>query len=563
MKSLLKIRLFVSGALKGHGFSRAERALNENAALAAEGLHTVVEIFPQGLKPSSFLELQAARLKPCPSKESAPKARLILWRPALAATFLAGLLAPTVLMAQQEKPWEKIPVPKLHEFKPQEPQRIELKNGIVIFLEEDHELPFVSGSVLIPGGSRDEPAAKAGLAGIYGLAWRTSGTAKMDGDALDDLLEAKAAHIETGGDDDSTALSWDSLKGDADQVFALALDLLLHPKFNREKLELAQQQEAAGIVRRNDDESGVAEREAIKLVYGANSPYTRQPELATIGAVTVEDLKAWHDRTIGGKLIVGISGDFDSAAMEAKLRAAFEGLPPVKPTPARHDVFPGPTPGVYFINKPDVNQSNVEIVGIGIDRHNPDVPAVAVMNEVFGGSFASRLFQKVRTKMGLSYDVGGGISFAYDHPGSFSTFALPRSDKTVDATEAMLDEIRDLNTTPFTEEELVRAKDNLLSSFLFRYDTRDKVLAERVRLEFYGYPADYLETYKAALEKVTVADLEAAAKKYIHPDKLAILVVGNGPEIKPGLDELKLGPVHPIDITIPIPGKSATEEKRE
>jgi zinc protease len=79
------------------------------------------------------------------------------------------------------------------------------------------------------------------------------------------------------------------------------------------------------------------------------------------------------------------------------------------------------------------------------------------------------------------------------------------------------------------------------------------VLAERERLEFYGYPADYLETYRAALEKVTLADVAAVAKKYIHPDKLAILVVGNGSEIKPGLDELHLGPIHPIDITIPQP----------
>jgi zinc protease len=162
----------------------------------------------------------------------------------------------------------------------------------------------------------------------------------------------------------------------------------------------------------------IAERESAKLVYGANSPYTRQPELATIGAVTVDDLKAWHDRTIGGKLIVGISGDFDPVAMEAKLRAAFEGLPPVKPArPPRR--LPGPTPGVYFIDKEDVNQSNVEIVGLGIDRHNPDVPALAVMNEILGGGFASRLFQKVRTELGLAYAVGGGMSFAYDHPAVF------------------------------------------------------------------------------------------------------------------------------------------------
>jgi zinc protease len=480
----------------------------------------------------------------------------------LAGAVFAAVLAPNVLSAQQSKSWEKIPIPKLHDFKPQQPKRIELKNGIVLFLQEDHELPFVSGSVLIPGGTRDEDQPKTGLVGLYGQAWRTSGTAKLGGDALDDLLEAKAAHIETEGGNDSTSLSWDSLKGDAEQVFSLALDLLLHPKFSAEKLELAQQQEATGIVRRNDDEGEIARRESAKLVYGTNSPYTRQPELATISAVTVEDLKAWHDRTIGGKMIVGVSGDFDPVAMEARLRAALEGLPPVKSMPARHDVFIGPKPDISFIDKEDVNQSNVQIVGLGTDRHNPDVPKLAVMNEILGGSFASRLFQKVRTELGLAYAVGGGLNFAYDHPAAFRVMVMTKSASTVDATKAALSEIDGLTTRPFTQEELNRAKDNILNSFLFRYDTKDKVLAERVRLEFYGYPADYLETYKAALEKVTLADLSTVAKKYIHPDKLAVLVVGNGPEIKPGLDELKLGPVQTVDIIIPQPGKPGAAEKK-
>jgi zinc protease len=266
-------------------------------------------------------------------------------------------------------------------------------------------------------------------------------------------------------------------------------------------------------------------------------------------------LKAWHDQTIGGKLIVGVSGDFDPTVMEARLRAAFEGLPQVRPMPARHDVFAGPKPGISFIDKEDVNQSNVQIVGLGTDRRNPDVPALAVMNEILGGSFASRLFQKIRTEKGLAYAVGGGLGFAYDHPAAFRVMVLTKSASTVDATKAALAEIDGLNTRPFTQEELDRAKDNILNSFLFRYDTRDKVLAERVRLEFYGYPADYLETYKAGLEKVTLADLSTVAKKYIHTEKLAVLVVGNGPEIKPGLEELKLGPVQAVDITIPMPGK--------
>ncbi|HTM16611.1 MAG TPA: pitrilysin family protein [Terracidiphilus sp.] len=472
----------------------------------------------------------------------------------LVLTSACFLLLVPALTAQESKPWEKIPIPPLHQFKPQQPKRIALKNGIVLFLQEDHELPFVSGSVLIPGGSRDEDPAKCGLIDIYGQTWRTSGTEKMNGDAMDDLLEAKAAHIETGGDLDSTALSWESLKADTDQVYDLAMELLFHPKFDQQKLRLAQQQVATGIVRRNDDENQIAGREAVKLVYGASSPYARQPELSTISKVTVADLQGWHDRSLGGKLIVAISGDFDSAAMEAKLRATFEKLPTAKPNTARHDDVAGPKPGVYFINKEDVNQSSVQIVGVGLDRHNPDIPSVAMMNDVFAGGFASRLFQVVRTQHGLAYAVGGGLSFAWDHPGTFAAVVMPRSDKTVEAIQRTYDVLNSLVKEPFTEEELKRAKDNILNSFLFRYDTKDKVLAERVRLEFYGYPPDYLETYKAALEKVAIADLNSAAKKYIHPDKYAVLVVGNKSEITPGLDALKMGPVHDIDITIPQPG---------
>lgn len=485
--------------------------------------------------------------------ENWEKKRERLTRIAVIASVCFGLIAPWTVTAQESKPWEKISIPPLRAFNPHEPKRIELKNGIVLFLQEDNELPFVTGSVLIPGGSRDEQPAKAGLIDLYGQAWRTSGSEKMNGDAMDDLLEAKAAHIETAGDIDSTALSWDSLKGDADQVYGLAMDLLFHPKFTEDKLQLAQQQDATGIARRNDDEGEIANREAAKLVYGVDSPYTRQPEFATIGAVTLADLNAWHDRSLRGKLIVAVSGDFDPAAMETKLRATFEPLPKATPLPAHRETFHDPSQAVYFVNKEDVNQSNIEIMGLGTERHNPDVPALAVMNEILGGGFGSRLFQKVRTELGLAYAVGGGLGFDYDHPGTFRVMVMTKSASTVDATKAALGQIASLNEKPFTEVELKRAKDDILTSFLFRYDTREKVLAESVKLEFYGYPANYLEIYKTAIEKIGVADLNAAAKKYVHPDKLAVLVVGNGPEIKPGLDDLQLGVVHGVDITIPQP----------
>ena len=174
---------------------------------------------------------------------------------------------------------------------------------------------------------------------------------------------------------------------------------------------------------------------------------------------------------------------------------------------------------------------------------------------------AAGSFKRSAPRLALAYAVGGGFDLPYDHPGEFRVEVLTKSATTVEATTNALEEIAGLNSRPFTEEELKRAKDDILNSFLFRYDTKDKILAERERLEFYGYPADYLETYRAALEKVTLDDVTAAAKKYIHPGKLAVLVVGNGPEIKPGLDALDLGAPKPIDITIPQPARPGSRRR--
>ncbi len=450
------------------------------------------------------------------------------------------------------QPWKKIPVPPLHAFKPVQPRRIELANGLVLFLQEDHELPFISGSILIRGGSRDEPAEKAGLVSLYGQTWRTSGTAAANGDLLDDRLEAKAAGIETAGGTATTSVAWNSLKGDFDSVFATTVELLLHPALSKDKLQLAKRQMEASIARRNDDASGIAAREAALVVYGEKSPYARRTEYATVEAVTLDDLRAWHDRTVvPNNMIVAVSGDFDGAAMEATLRKAFEPLPKGAPFETAKLDFPGPTPGVYFVNKADVNQSNVFIVGLGTERSNPDYYALNVMNEIFSGGFGSRVVQNVRTKLGLAYSVGGTYGAFYDHPGMFRVGAGTKSASTVAATQAMLDEIGKLKTEPPTADELRKAKEQVLNSFIFNYDSRDKTLNEQVTLAFYGYPADFLEKYKEGIEKVTAADVSRVANKYIDPSKLAIVVVGNEAELTPPLS--KLGKVTTLDITIPPP----------
>jgi zinc protease len=475
--------------------------------------------------------------------------RYNLFNRKLAFGFATLLLSPTTL-ANSQQPWKQIPVPPLHQFKPTEPARIELPNGVTVFLEEDHELPFISGYVRIRGGSRDVPADKVGLVSLYGEVWRTSGSAQASGDALDDSLAAKAASIETSGGNAATSLSFSGFAADFDSILASSMDLLLHPAFKQAKLDLARRSLVSAILRRNDDAAEIAQREAVQIAYGKDNPYGRQPELATVSAVTLDDFTAWHQKTLAGaNLIVGVIGDFDSAAMEKKLRAAFGLIPRGTPFVSTLPAFTEPRPGIYFAEKSGVDQSNIYMVGLGTREDNPDFYALSVMNEVFSGGFGSRVVQDVRTKLGLAYEVGGSFGAAYDHPGLFAVGLGTKSASTVPAARATLADIAGLRTQPPTESELKRAKDDLLNSFIFRYDSPEKVLNEQVTLAVYGYPADFLERYRAGVEKVTSADVARVAQKYVQPEKLAIVVVGNAPEINPPL--ASLGKVTTLDTAIP------------
>lgn len=456
--------------------------------------------------------------------------------------------------------WQKVPIPPLPKFSPQEPTRVELNNGMVIFLQPNHELPLIEATMRIRGGSRSEPADKVGMLDMYGDVWRTGGTDQRTGDQLDDFLEARAAKVETGSSGDSTYISLDCLKGDFDSVFQIFLELLEHPAFRADKLELSKQQMYTGISRRNDDTGSIADRESAKLVYGAANPYARVAEYATVAAVTREDLLNWHKQhSSPNNMIFGITGDFDPKEMETKLRQTFESWPKGAPdVPAK--ITPTPAqPGIYFVNKTDVNQSSIQLVGLGIERKNPDYFPIQVMNEVLGGGFSSRLFQNLRTKQGLAYSVGGGIGSAWDHLGMTDIEMGTKSASTVEGIKGIWQQLDELHSSPPTEEELNRGKDSILNSFIFRFDTPVKVLRERMAYEYYGYPADWLERYRSAVDKVTTSDVKRVIDKYVHKDQLAVLVVGNAEQFKPALNTL--GPVKDIDITIPPPPGAGKTEK--
>lgn len=459
-------------------------------------------------------------------------------------------------MAQTERKLPIPPIGPLPAFHPQEPKRIQLPNGMVIFLQEDHELPTIEGLARIRGGSRSEPATKIGLVSLYGEVSRTGGTKTQTGDQLDDYLEIRAAKVEPGSNADSTTLFLACLKEDFDDTFKIFTELLRSPEFREDKLDLAKREMADGISRRNDESSGIASREATKLAYGATNPYARVPEYATVAAVTRQDLLDWHKTYVHpNNIILGIVGDFDSAKMEAALRKAFGDWASGPAAKAPDLKFESAKPGYYQIKKDDVNQSSIHMVGLGTTRNNPDFYAIEVFNEAFGGGFSSRLFKSIRTEKGLAYGVGGGIGARFDHPGILQLAMSTKSSTTIESVQALFAEIDKLKTNPITDAEIARARDSILNAFVFNFDAPDKVLRERMSYEYYGYPADFLERYRAGIEKVTAADVARVVTKYLHKDQLAVLVVGNVADFDKPLSSL--GAVKDVDITIPpAPGEA-------
>jgi zinc protease len=475
-------------------------------------------------------------------------------------TVAATIAAPSRSAAQATS-LQQIQIPPLAPFKPQQPERIELKNGMVIFLQEDHELPLIDGTARIRGGSVNEPATKVGLVDIYGEVWRTGGTKTQTGDQLDDFLEVRAAKVETGSGPDSTTISWSCLKGDLDDVFKAFVDVLQNPEFRADKIDIAQKEMFDNISRRNDDVGDIAHRETVKLAYGRDNPYARQAEYATVAAVTQQDLIDWHGKYVHpNNIILGISGDFDSAAMEARLRAAFDSWPKGPAGPRKNEIKYLPAnPGNYLVSKEDVNQSTIHMVGLGTTRDNPDYYAISVFNEAFGGGFSSRLFNDIRTKRGLAYSVGGGIGTNFGHPGILQVAIGTKSQSTIEAIQAATEDIDNLAKQPITDAEIQHAKDAILNAFVFRLDSPDKILAERMTYEYYGYPPDWLDKYEEEVKKVAAADVNRVAAKYMHRDQMAVLVVGNTKEFDKPLSSL--GAVKNIDITIPPPPAEKQEKE--
>ncbi|MGA2133620.1 MAG: pitrilysin family protein [Bryobacteraceae bacterium] len=429
-----------------------------------------------------------------------------------------------------------------------------LPNGIKIYLLEDHELPIISGAARVRTGNLFEPADKVGLAGVVGTVMRSGGTKSKTGDQLDEELENVAASVESDIGETSGSVSFTAMREDTDLVLGIFKDVLTQPEFRQDKIDLALNELRSGIARRNDDAHGVASREFADIIYGKDTPYGWEMQYATLDNIKRADVVAFYKRYFfPANILMAVWGDFSIPEMEARLTKLLGSWqyeqPKVPPFPP---VNPKATPGIFVARKEDVTQTFFIEGHLGGELKDRDFPSLEVMGDILGGGFQSRLMQRVRSQLGLAYEISADWGANYDHPGLFEIAGSTKSASTADTLRAVQEEVARIRSAEVTSDELETARQSALNSLVFAFDTKAKTLARLLNYEYFGYPKDFIDRYQKGLEAVTAADVLRAARARVHPEDLTIVAVGRTDEFQKSLETLGL-PVSSIDITVPGP----------
>jgi zinc protease len=452
----------------------------------------------------------------------------------------------------QKGPKDTFEKQPLHEFKIPEIKRVVLKNGMKFYMIEDHRYPTIDIRGMVFSGTVFDSAEKAGLAAITGTALRSGGTEKMRPDQLDRELEQMGASVEVEIDLDNANISSSMLSENSDRVISIFADILRNPVFDKEMIDLVKKRSRTMISRRNDSTNQIVSREFQKLIFGSDSPFTRQPEYSSIESITRDDINAFYKKYfVPGNMIFAVWGDFNTDDLAKKFDREFGSWSSAK---SEQMNFPKVSydykKTLNYIEKGDANQSNIMIGHIGGLFIDPDYPALAVMNRIL--SF-DRMFKRIRTDEGLAYSVYGNFGAGYLIPGIFTLGAQTKSETTVRAIDLMIEEMTRMTKEEVSDAELSKAKDQMLNSFIFDFDTRGKIARRMLFYAYYGYPLNFSEQIIKKIENVTKADILNVAKKRLKPEALQILVVGKKQDFDASLS--KFGTVKEINISIPEPKK--------
>ena len=431
--------------------------------------------------------------------------------------------------------------------------RHELSNGVVVYVVEDHALPLVTVAVTVRTGSYLDPGGKVGLASLTGSQMRAGGTTRRSAAEFDEEAAFLAAQIGSSIGATSGRASINSLTKDLDVALDLFFEMLRSPGFETSRLDIAKRQALQQMERRNDSTQSIEQREWGRLMRGDDHFSTARATRASIEAITREDLLAFHERYFHpGAFIVAVSGDVTADEILPTLEAHLADWPvsdePVPPVPAPAHV---PEPGIYLVDKDDVNQGRVAIGHLGTTRDNPDRYALLVMNDILGGGgFTSRLLTRIRSDEGLAYSAYTAFGLGVYYDGIFRAGFQSRSETVARASAIVMEEVERIRSGQVTEAELRTSKASFIETFTRNFSSAASTAGLFASDEFTGRDPAYLAAYRDNISAVSGDDVLRVAREYLHPDRLAVLIVGDVATIEAGdpenpdfrLDQLSSGP---------------------
>ena len=432
------------------------------------------------------------------------------------------------------------------EFPFPQAEQVKLSNGIELYLLEDNELPLINLVALVRTGSVFEPADKAGLASLTGTVMRTGGTSSLSGDEINEKLEFIAGSVETSIGREMGSASLSILKKDIDLGLAIFADVLRKPAFSQDKVELAKQKNIEAIRRQNDNPQSIAFREFRRALF-SDGPRGRVPTVETVSSIAREDMVAFHKKYFyPNNIIMGVSGDFERDEIVRKLEAVFKSWEPGRLTfPALKLPAERGEKSVYYARK-DLPQSTIIMGNFTADKTHPDYFPFTLLNYIIGGGgFTSRLMSEIRSNRGLAYSVGSIYRAETDY-GLFATYCFTKSESTMESITLISGILEEVKQEGITQEELDRAKSSLLKSFIFKFTTPFQIVNKQVAIAFDNLPKDFLEIYRERITEVTLEDVNTVAQRYLHPDRMLLVVVGNSDNFDGSLN--LLGPVEEVSL---------------
>jgi len=466
----------------------------------------------------------------------------------LAGVVLAALaLSPAAVQAQKNPNTLKF---SDLEFKPQKPGMAAVNKGVIFYFKEDHEQPVVNGTIILKTGGLYEPAEKVGLASLAMRMLKAGGTKTLTPDALEEKLDFLGSTIGAGAGLEFSQMGFWTLSKNFDETWRMLLDILYNPAFDKDRFDTEKKKDLEQIRRRFDYPTSLGFTLFNELIYGRDFPEARRTTSAGIDAITLDDIKTFYGKNIRDKeIIVAFTGDFKQAQVLELLKKSFKdwkgNAPPKLDLPK---AAMAAKPGVYLVDKPDMTQAVIMMGHLGLNNLDPDNVEVNIFNFILGaGSFNSRLMREVRSNRGLAYATGGSIGLGRDK-GAFSEFCMTKSQSVGEAIKLMKDISADMTKNPVTAEELEVAKKYEVNAFVHKFDSAQAVVSQAIYLKLDGYPDNYLDTYLPRIRKVDAARVLEIGKRAVHPDDMAILVVGKKAEVIDQLKALGLGEVTELPL---------------